>query len=239
MNEKISAADVDRANLDKNPSEVAGMFNKVAKRYDATNAALSFGTVWYWRHELVKTLAPKAGQKVLDLAAGTGRSTASLAKTGADVVGADLSEGMLDVARKTYPDLKFVQANATNLPFEDNAFDAATISFGLRNIVDTRAALKEMARVVRPGGRLLVCEFSHPQNKVFNAAYSTYNRYALPRIARLVSSDDVAYDYLTESITDWPDQESLKRTIGECGWRNVKYRNLTFGIVAFHTALAW
>ncbi|MDO5722278.1 MAG: demethylmenaquinone methyltransferase [Actinomycetaceae bacterium] len=231
------AADVDRAGLDKKPSEIAGMFNKVARRYDLTNEAFTLGQLHIWRRATRRALNPKPGQRILDLAAGTGSSTAALAESGAEVVACDLSEGMIEVGRKRHPELQFVQGDATNLPFADASFDAATISFGLRNVVDTRLALKEMARVVKPGGQLVICEVSHPTWKPLELGYNFYLKQVLTRIAEMVSSDGAAYEYFIESIQDWPDQEVLGRMIVECGWSKVQYRNYTGGIVAIHRAL--
>lgn len=230
------AADVDRAGLDKKPSEIAGMFNKVARRYDLTNEALTFGQLHIWRRATRLALNPQPGERILDLAAGTGSSTAALAESGAQVVACDLSEGMIEVGRQRHPELEFVQGDATNLPFADASFDAATISFGLRNVVDTRRALEEMARVVKPGGRLVICEVSHPTWKPLKLGYDFYLQQVLTRIALMLSSDGAAYDYLIESIKDWPDQVVLGRLIAECGWTHVQYRNFTGGIVAVHRA---
>ena len=229
--------DVDRAGLDKKPGEIAGMFNKVARRYDLTNEALTLGQLHIWRRATRMALNPQPGERILDLAAGTGSSTAALAQSGAEVVACDLSEGMIEVGRKRHPELEFVQGDATNLPFPDASFDSATISFGLRNVVDTRKALEEMARVVKPGGRLVICEVSHPSWRPLKVGYDFYLRQVLTRIAQMVSSDGAAYDYLIESIKDWPDQVVLGRLIGECGWTHVQYRNFTGGIVAIHRAV--
>jgi demethylmenaquinone methyltransferase/2-methoxy-6-polyprenyl-1,4-benzoquinol methylase len=151
-----------RADLDKQPTEVAAMFDEVAERYDLTNDVLALGQTRLWRRAVVNAVAPRPGERILDLAAGTGTSSAPLAARGATVVPCDFSLGMLRVGRRREPALAFVAGDALRLPFEDAAFDAVTISFGLRNTVDPEAALAEMARVTRPGGRLVVCEFSHP-----------------------------------------------------------------------------
>jgi demethylmenaquinone methyltransferase / 2-methoxy-6-polyprenyl-1,4-benzoquinol methylase len=174
------------------------------------------------------------GDKVLDLAAGTAVSTVELANSGAWCVAADFSVGMLAAgAERRVPK---VAGDGTKLPFADEVFDAVTISFGLRNIVDHVAALREMARVTRPGGRLVVCEFSTPTNKMFATLYKEYLMQALPRLARAVSSSPDAYSYLAESIRAWPDQPKLARQIGDAGWSAVRWRNLSGGIVALHAA---
>lgn len=213
------------------------MFNEVARRYDLTNEALTFGQVHIWRRGVVRALNLRPGERVLDVAAGTGGSTAALAETGAEVVACDLSEGMIEVGRKRHPELTFVQGDATDLPFEDASFDAVTISFGLRNVENTEKALREMARVVKPGGRLLICEFSRPTWPVFNKVYGFYLEEILTRVARLLSSDDEAYDYLIESIREWHDQEHLGKMIARSGWSHVQYRNYTGGILALHRAV--
>lgn len=223
---------VSRAALDKDPRDVASMFDGVARRYDLTNTVLSLGQDRYWRRATRSALRIGPGQRVLDLAAGTAVSTAELTKSGAWCVAADFSVGMLAAggARK----VPKVAGDATRLPFGDGVFDAVTISFGLRNVVDTQAALREMARVTRPGGRLVVCEFSTPTNAVFATVYKEYLMRALPRVARAVSSNPDAYVYLAESIRAWPDQATLAHQISRAGWSAVRWRNLTGGIVALH-----
>mgnify|MGYP002739354327 FL=1 len=174
---------------------------------------------------------------VLDLAAGTGASSAALAKGGAEVVACDLSEGMIEVGRERHPEIEFVHGNAMDLDFEDGSFDAVTISWGLRNIPDPQLALREMARVVRPRGRLVVLEFSTPPSRVFRGMYNVYQSTVMPAIARLASTNDGAYDYLVESIRAWPAQEELGRMIAANGWSEVEYRNLTGGIACMHRAV--
>ena len=226
-----------RASLDKEPHEVAAMFDGVAARYDRTNTILSFGQDRIWRKETRLALALKPGETVLDLGAGTGVSTQELARSGAFAVGADLSQGMLRVGRQARPEVPLLAADALALPFADDSFDAVTISLALRNIVDPDAALREMARVTRPGGRLVVCEFSHPVFAPFRGAYLGYLMRALPGVARRVSSNPDAYVYLAESIRAWPDQQALAARIGAAGWGKVAWRNLTGGIVALHRGI--
>ncbi len=210
------------------------MFDAVARRYDTTNTVLSLGQDRYWRRATRAALDLAVGQSVLDLAAGTAVSTVELAKSGAWCVAADFSVGMLHAGgRRAVPK---VAGDATRLPFGDAVFDAVTISFGLRNVVDFAAGLREMARVTKPGGRMVVCEFSTPTVPVVATVYKEYLMQALPRIARAVSSNPEAYVYLAESIRAWPDQPTLARAIEQSGWSQVRWRNLTGGIVALHTA---
>ena len=229
-----SVAVVNRATLDKDPHEVASMFDGVARRYDLTNTVLSLGQDRFWRRATREALRIGPGDKVLDLAAGTAVSTVELESSGAWCVAADFSVGML--AAGSGRRVPKVAADGTKLPFDDGVFDAVTISFGLRNIVDHGAALREMARVTRPGGRLVVCEFSTPTTRVFATAYKEYLMQALPRMARAVASNPDAYVYLAESIRAWPDQPDLARRIADAGWSAVRWRNLTGGIVALHAA---
>ena len=223
-----------KANLDKKPAEVAAMFDEVAPTYDLTNALLSFGQDRFWRRVVRKQVAPKSGQKILDLAAGTGASSAAFLAPGVKVVAGDFSEGMLAVGRKRHPEIDFVFADATALPFAANEFDAVTISFGLRNVVDVKKALSEMYRVTKPGGKIVVCEFSKVTNPVFRGFYNFYLNKVLPLFSRLASKTPEAYSYLSESILAWPNQELLKEKIQSAGYSKVEYKNLTFGIVAVH-----
>jgi demethylmenaquinone methyltransferase/2-methoxy-6-polyprenyl-1,4-benzoquinol methylase len=208
------------------------MFDGVARRYDVTNTVLSLGQDRHWRRATRSALGIGPGQKVLDLAAGTAVSTVELGKSGAWCVAADFSVGML--AAGTRRKVPKVAGDATKLPFDDGVFDAVTIGFGLRNVVDQWAALREMLRVTRPGGRLVVCEFSTPTNALFATVYKEYLMRALPRVARAVSSNPEAYVYLAESIRAWPDQPALAEQMTQAGWSGVRWRNLTGGIVALH-----
>lgn len=214
------------------------MFDHVAGRYDLMNDLLSLGMDRAWRAATVAAIAPQPGERILDLAAGTGTSSLPFATAGATVVPADLSFGMLSTGRARHPELPFVNADALALPFADDAFDAVTISFGLRNVEDTAGGLAELRRVTRPGGRIVVCEFSTPTLTAFRAVYHTYLREVLPRVASLASSNPVAYDYLGESILAWPDQRTLAGLMDGAGWRGVGWKNLTGGIVALHRGYA-
>ncbi len=227
-----------RAQLDKDPAEVAAMFDGVAQRYDLTNDVLSLGQDRAWRTAVLRAVAPLPGERVLDLAAGTGTSSVPFAQAGAVVVPCDFSQGMLAVGKRARPALPFVAGDGTRLPFADASFDAVTISFGLRNIVDSDAGLAEMRRVTRPGGRLVVCEFSSPTWKPFRTVYLEYLMKALPRVSRAVATNADAYVYLAESIRAWPDQAGLAERVLAAGWRDVEWQNLSGGIVALHRARA-
>ena len=227
---------MNRADLDKEPHQVAAMFDEVAPRYDRTNSVLSMGRDRRWRRHAVRALQLLPGQRVLDVAAGTAVSTKALTATGAWAVATDFSFGMLSAAR-TGQTLPRVAGDAMRLPFADGSFDAVTISFGLRNVEDPSAALREFARVVRPGGQLLVCEFSRPRPAPIRWGYGWYLRNVLPLLARRVSSNPEAYTYLQETIDAWPDQPSLARMIARSGWTDVVWKNMTFGVVALHHAI--
>ena len=212
------------------------MFDAVAARYDLTNDVLSAFQDRRWRRAVVRAVAARPGDRVLDLAAGTGTSSQPFAELGATVVPCDLSLGMLAVGKQARPELPFTAGDAIRLPFADEVFDAVTISFGLRNVVDPAAALTEMARVTRPGGRLVICEFSRPTFPPLRTVYVEYLMRLLPPVARAVSSSPDAYVYLAESIRAWPDQPRLAHQISASGWDRVHWRNLSGGIVALHIA---
>lgn len=214
------------------------MFDEVAGRYDITNDILSLGQDRRWRRATLRAVAPAPGEAVLDIAAGTGTSSEPFAAAGAHVVPADFSLGMLRVGHGRRPDLGFTAADATQLPFADASFDVVTMSFGLRNVADTESALREFRRVTKPGGRLVVCEFSRPTNAVFRRVYLEYLMRALPAVAARVSSNPESYGYLAESIRAWLDQRALAETITDAGWDSVQWRNLSGGIVALHRASA-
>lgn len=220
--------------MNKQPNEVASMFDGVAAHYDVTNDILSAGNAVLWRLATVKAIGAKPGEKVLDIAAGTGTSSAAIAKGGADVTALDFSAGMVAVGRKRQPHIEFIEGDAEDLPFGDGEFDAVTISFGLRNVNKPKTALSEMYRVLKPGGRLVICEFSTPPLAGLRLGYGAYLKHVLPGIAKLTSSNSPAYSYLAESIEKWPDQETLSQWIRGAGFTRVAHRNLTAGIVALH-----
>ncbi|SOD94248.1 demethylmenaquinone methyltransferase [Blastococcus haudaquaticus] len=223
-----------RAGLDKRPAEVAAMFDGVAERYDLTNTVLSAGLDASWRRATRQALGARPGQTVLDVAAGTAVSTVELAAGGVTAIACDFSQGMLRAgASRAVPK---VAGDAMALPLADESVDGVVISFGLRNVADPDAALREFRRVTRPGGTLVICEFSSPTWTPFRTVYTEYLMKALPRIARAVSSNPDAYVYLAESIRAWPDQAAMAARVQQAGWGEVAWHNLTGGIVALHRA---
>ncbi|MFJ9519271.1 demethylmenaquinone methyltransferase [Kitasatospora sp. NPDC101801] len=223
-----------RASLDKQPHEVAAMFDDVAAKYDRTNDVLSLGQARAWRRAVAEAVAAQPGQTVLDLGGGTGTSSLPFVEAGADVVPCDFSLGMLTEGKTRHPELALTAGDATKLPFADDSFDAVTISFALRNVQDTDAALSELYRVTKPGGRVVICEFSTPTWTPFRTVYTEYLMRALPPVATAVSSNPDAYVYLAESIRSWPDQPALATRLQQAAWTKVAWRNLTGGIVALH-----
>jgi len=223
-----------RANLNKDPDDVSKMFDDVAHRYDFLNDLLSLGRTKAWRKVVTAIIAPKPGLRILDIAAGTGSSSAPLVAKGADLIALDFSEGMLAAGRKRHKKIKFQQGDALKLPFAENYFDVTTISFGLRNTSDTTAALKEALRVTKQSGRIVICEFSHPTNKILRLIYLKYLMRALPVMAKRISKNPAAYIYLAESIQAWPNQSALAQVMRQAGWESVSWQDLTFGIVAVH-----
>jgi demethylmenaquinone methyltransferase/2-methoxy-6-polyprenyl-1,4-benzoquinol methylase len=226
-----------RADLSKKPGQVSAMFDEVSSAYDRTNTFLSVGNDQLWRVATTRAVAPVAGERILDLAAGTGTSSAALAASGAHVVAADFSEGMLEVGRRRHAGnsrIEFVHADATDLPFDDDSFDAVTISFGLRNVVEPKKGLDELLRVLKPGGRIVICEFSTPPVPLVRRGYDLYMKTVAPALTKLVSSNASAYEYLNESIQAWPDQATLSSWLREAGFASVEHRDLTAGIVALH-----
>ena len=220
------------------------MFDGIAERYDLLNDILSAGQVRLWRRAVARITGAGLGNRVLDLAAGTGTSSLTFTATGADCVACDFSLGMLRAGRSRLAGreqreagrLGWVAGDALRLPFRDEAFDAVTISFGLRNVASAAAALAEMLRVTRPGGRLVVCEFSTITIAPLDMLYRRYLTDVLPALARRTARNPEAYTYLAESIADWPAQRELAGVIEAAGWSAVRWRDLSLGVVAVHVA---
>ncbi|GAA3599565.1 demethylmenaquinone methyltransferase [Klugiella xanthotipulae] len=226
-----------RPDSTKDSGLVSRMFDEVSPRYDLTNDILSLGNSRLWRVTTTRAVQPRKGMRILDIAAGTGTSSAAFARSGAQVVAADFSPGMLAVGRRRnarVPNIEFVEADATQLPFDDDSFDATTISFGLRNVDRPQVALAEMYRVTKPGGRVVICEFSRPPLAIVREPYYAYTKHVLPRVAGFINGAGEAYDYLNDSIREWPDQLTLAGWLRDAGFNAVEYRNLTGGLVALH-----
>jgi len=224
-------------------SKVASVFHSVAQQYDVMNDLMSFGIHRLWKRFTIDASGVRPGNKVLDLAGGTGDLTAKFSQlVGREgkVILADINSSMLNVGRDKLRDrglvqnIEYVQANAQYLPFEDNTFDVITIAFGLRNVTDKDMALRSMYRVLKPGGRLLVLEFSKPEHELVNKAYDFYSFNILPKMGELVAKDGDSYQYLAESIRMHPDQETLKNMMDVAGFEQTSYKNLTGGVVALH-----
>ena len=230
-------------NASEKASRVKAVFDSVATRYDLMNDLMSFGIHRIWKRVAVELAGIRRGQKILDLASGTGDLAARFAGlTGPEglVVMTDINAAMLNQGRVRMADdglvgnVAYTQVNAEKIPFPDNSFDCITIAFGLRNVTDKQQALNEMHRVLRPGGRVLVLEFSHPQGQALSKAYDLYSFKLLPKIGRVVANDEESYRYLAESIRMHPDQETLKAMMEQAGLERCDYHNLTGGIVAVH-----
>ena len=226
-----------RAQLDKNERQVSAMFDQVAEGYDRTRAAIWLGRTGAWGRAAARAARVRYGDRVLDVAAGTGSSTLAMYRPGVRVVGCDFSIGMLGIGARRAPVARFVAGDALRLPFADNSFDVVTMSFGLRNTADVGLVLAELRRVCRPGGRLVICEFSHPPNRVAHRLWLGYLRRVMPRIARFVSTNPQAYVYLWESINAWHRQPHLAELVRAAGWTEVGWTNLTGGAVALHHAV--
>jgi demethylmenaquinone methyltransferase / 2-methoxy-6-polyprenyl-1,4-benzoquinol methylase len=224
-----------RASLDKRPAEVAAMFDRTAARYDLLNDLMTGGLDRLWRRAVVRAVAARPGERVLDVAAGTGTSAAGFARIGARTVACDFSLGMLRQGRRRQAGVSFAAGDALRLPFADGSFDAVTSSFGIRNVSETLGALTEMHRVTRPGGRLVICEVGHPRNPLLRGLHGLHLRAVLPMMSRFSSNPD-SYRYLAESTAAWHDAKALAEIIERAGWRSVRWRALTFGVVALHHA---
>lgn len=224
-------------------SRVAGVFHSVADKYDVMNDVMSFGVHRLWKRLTIDAAGAKQGSKILDLAGGTGDLASKFARivgqTG-KVVLSDINASMLENGRKRLTDLgiagniEYVQANAECLPFADNSFDIVTMAFGLRNVTDKDSALGSIFRVLKPGGRLLVLEFSKPVLPSLAPIYDQYSFKLLPMMGKIIANDAESYRYLAESIRMHPDQEILKQMMSTAGFERVTYTNMTGGIVALH-----
>lgn len=228
---------------DEKQTMVAKVFHSVASKYDLMNDLMSFGIHRVWKRYTIEASGVRRNQRVLDLAGGTGDLTAKFSRLvgeNGEVVLADINDSMLKMGREKLRDhgivgnVSYVQANAEELPFPDDYFDCITISFGLRNVTDKAKALRSMFRVLKPGGRLLVLEFSKPVFDPLSKIYDAYSFHILPRIGQVIVNDADSYRYLTESIRMHPDQETLKGMMEEAGFDQVSYTNMTGGIVALH-----
>lgn len=228
---------------DQKADLVADVFHSVAAKYDIMNDVMSFGIHRMWKRFTIESAGARPGMKVLDLAGGTGDLTAKFSHLVGDrgqVTLADINDSMLKVGREKLRNkgivgnVNYVQANAEALPFPDNHFDIITIAFGLRNVTDKDAAIRSMLRVLKPGGKLLVLEFSKPQHDIMRKIYDLYSFKILPKMGSLITQDADSYEYLAESIRMHPDQETLKGMMVEAGFEQVEYTNMTDGIVALH-----
>lgn len=223
--------------------QVAEMFDNIAGKYDFLNHFLSMGIDIYWRKRLVKRLKKQAPKDILDVATGTGDLAIAMLKANPNkIVGIDISNGMLEVGRNKIKDkglqdkISLQQADSENLPFEDNSFDAVTVSFGARNFENLEKGLSDMCRVLRPGGKLYILEFSQPTLFPFKQIYQFYFKYILPLVGKLVSKDNAAYTYLPESVGAFPYGEKLNIIIEKCGYSNAKNHPLTMGIASIYIA---
>ncbi|MEY8703002.1 bifunctional demethylmenaquinone methyltransferase/2-methoxy-6-polyprenyl-1,4-benzoquinol methylase UbiE [Francisella philomiragia] len=223
--------------------KVAGVFHSVAAKYDLMNDLMSFGIHRIWKKQTIAKTGVRKGDRVLDLAGGTGDLAykfCQMVGSQGKVVLSDINSSMLEVGKEKLTNkgcvgnIEYVQANAEYLPFPDNYFDCITISFGLRNVTDKAKALASMCRVLKPGGRLLVLEFSKPIVPMLSKVYDEYSFKALPFLGKIITQDAESYKYLAESIRKHPDQETLKQMMYDAGFDNVEYQNMTGGIVALH-----
>lgn len=231
---------------DQKASQVADVFHSVAGKYDLMNDLMSMGVHRLWKRFTIELSGVRPGHRVLDIAGGTGDLTmkfADLVGPGGQVVLADINASMLQVGRSRLTDrgyagnIEYVQADAERLPFPDNSFNAVSIAFGLRNVTDKDQALRDMTRVLKPGGKLMVLEFSKPTNPLLSKAYDLYSFNALPLMGQLIAGDSASYQYLAESIRMHPDQDTLKGMMDAAGLVNCKYYNMTGGVVALHVGI--
>jgi demethylmenaquinone methyltransferase/2-methoxy-6-polyprenyl-1,4-benzoquinol methylase len=232
--------------VEEKASKVADVFHSVASKYDVMNDLMSMGIHRIWKRLTIESSGVRPGYRVLDIAGGTGDLTMQFSKRVGEqgqVILADINSSMLNVGRDRLVDrgygsnIQFVQANAETLPFPDNYFNCVSIAFGLRNVTDKDKALRSMTRVLKPGGRLLVLEFSKPENELLSKIYDKYSFTALPMMGKLITNDSDSYKYLAESIRMHPDQETLKSMMEQAGLVNCRYQNMTGGVVALHTGI--
>ena len=243
MSDKTTDFGFTKVNIEEKAQKVQQVFRSVASKYDIMNDVMSLGIHRLWKQYTIDKAQVKPGQRILDLAGGTGDLTAkfaSLVGPEGEVVLADINEAMLKEARKKLIDkgiaanVSYQQADAEQLPFADNSFDLITIAFGLRNVTDKARALKEMYRVLKPGCRVFILEFSKPESSVISKIYDKYSFNILPKMGKLIANDEASYRYLAESIRMHPDQLTVKNMLNEAGFEDSDYRNLTGGIVALH-----
>jgi demethylmenaquinone methyltransferase/2-methoxy-6-polyprenyl-1,4-benzoquinol methylase len=243
MNDKTTHFGYQTVPVANKAQRVADVFHSVADKYDLMNDLMSVGIHRIWKRITIELSAVRTGHKVLDIAGGTGDLAAKFAaRVGPEgtVVLADINDSMLRVGRDRLLDrgivenVRFAQADAQNLPFPDNSFDLISIAFGLRNVTDKDLALRSMLRVLKPGGRLLILEFSKPQNPLVEKLYDGYSFNLLPKLGKLFARDETSYRYLAESIRMHPDQQTLQSMLDSAGFVNTDYHNMSAGIVALH-----
>jgi len=233
-------------------AKVGELFATIARRYDFINDIQSFGLHRLWKRQVIRLVHPEPGERALDLCCGTGDLTLALAKSGADVTGLDFSEAMLRVANEKLarfdpipalppaqnakPKIEFIRGDALKIPFPNNSFDILTIGYGLRNLADLEAGLREMWRVAKPGGRLVALEFGKPANSAWRAIYFNYLKFALPVFGKLFAGNSAAYAYILESLAHYPDAQAVAAKLTELGWRSVRAINLIGGVMTIHHA---
>lgn len=246
MSEKTTHFGYETVDAKEKAARVAGVFHSVADNYDLMNDLMSAGIHRLWKHMTIEMSGVRKGHKVLDIAGGTGDLAAKFSKivgSEGSVVLADINESMLKVGRDRLIDrgitenVTFSQADAQYLPFPDNTFNVVTIAFGLRNVTDKDMALRSMLRVLKPGGKLLILEFSKPTSSLLSKIYDTYSFNVLPRLGKVFANDSNSYKYLAESIRMHPDQSTLLHMLDSAGFDNTDFHNMTGGVVALHRGI--
>ena len=246
MSEKTTHFGYETIDAKEKAGRVAGVFHSVADNYDLMNDLMSAGIHRLWKHMTIEMSGVRKGHKVLDIAGGTGDLAAKFSKivgSEGSVVLADINESMLKVGRDRLIDrgitenVTFSQADAQYLPFPDNTFNVITIAFGLRNVTDKDMALRSMLRVLKPGGKLLILEFSKPTSSLLSKIYDTYSFNVLPRLGKVFANDSDSYKYLAESIRMHPDQSTLLHMLDSAGFENTDFHNMTGGVVALHRGI--